>query len=88
MHLKKDEMSPQQFRLLIEQYGINRLAKALYGEHPSLLWHLSLHLDPQRASYFSKVCTPLSKPELQESLQSQILMLIPQIIEGSKMRAS
>ncbi len=82
MHLKKDDKSAQQLRLLIEQYGINRMAKALYGKNPSMLWHLLLHFDPQRASYFSKLCTPPSKPEIQEHLQQQILTLIPQLAKG------
>lgn len=69
--------SPQKLRLLIEQYGMNRLAKALYGEHSSLLWHLTLRLDQKRAEFLTKLCGPLSKPDLKEALRQQVLQLIP-----------
>lgn len=77
----KDFAEPRKLRLLIEQYGMNRLAKAFHGENSSLLWHLSLHLDRKRAEFLSRLCGPLQgpleKPELKEVLQQQILALIP-----------
>lgn len=85
--LKDNLDSPQKLRLLIEQYGMNRLAKVLYGEHTSLVWHITLHMDQKRAEFLAKLCTPLSKPELKEPLEQQVLELIP-LLPGLKKVAS
>jgi hypothetical protein len=84
MNLKETAQSPQKLRLLIEQYGMNRLAKALYGENESMLWHLLLRLDHKRAEYLSKLCVPLAKPELKEALQHQLLSIISLLPDGQK----
>lgn len=84
MALKDSLDSTQKLRIIIEQYGMNRMAKALYGEHPSLLWHIMLRLDPKRAEFFSKLSGPLSKPELREPLRQQIFTLIPLLPSGPK----
>ncbi len=85
--LKDALESPAKLRLTTEQYGMNRLAKALYGEHSSLLWHLMLHMDQKRADFLAKLCTPLAKPELKESLVNQVFGLIPLIAEPTKREA-
>ncbi len=87
----KDFADPRKLRLLIEQYGLNRLAKALHGENGSLLWHISLHLDRKRAEFLARLCGPLKgpleKPELREVLRLQILALVPLLPEEQKKRA-
>ena len=84
MPLKTAIDSPTKIRLLIGQYGMNRIAKALYGESKSLIWHLSLLVDDKRAEFLSRFCTPLSKPNLQSSLQSQVLALVRTLLNEQK----
>ncbi len=84
MPLKKVMNEPLKLRLAIEQYGMNRLGKALYGEDSSLLWHLLLRMDQKRANFLSTLCTPPAKPELNETIKHQVLALVPQILERPK----
>lgn len=62
-------------RSLIQQRGLNRLAKVAYGEHPSFLWYLSHRLDVERAQIFHKLCTPLENPAATTLLTAQVLEL-------------
>jgi len=60
----------------LEQRGINRLAKALYKEDPSLLWFISHRLDTDRAALLIKLCTPLDHPRAAFLLSEQVTDLI------------
>lgn len=62
-------------KILVRGRGLNRLAKGLYGQHPSLFWHLSHHLDVDRALSLQKLCTPLESPSAPKLLSAQILEL-------------
>lgn len=84
MSLKKDPLASgkevfdawnlesEKLRLLIEQRGINRLAKALFGEHPSLHWYVMHILDTARANFLHKVCVACPKAT-HELLKAQII---------------
>ncbi len=65
--------NPEKLRSIIEQRGINRLAKALYGEHPSLLWYVTHIFDMQRASFFQKLCTEIPTKTTHDFLREQVL---------------
>jgi hypothetical protein len=57
------------------QRGINRIAKALYGHHPSLIWYVSHHLDMERGNALLKLCTPLDHPRAAPLLIDQVVDL-------------
>lgn len=63
----------------LEQRGINRLAKALYNEEPSLAWYIAHRLDADRGSLLMKLCTPLDHPRAALLLSEQITDLIQSI---------
>ena len=60
----------------LEQRGINRLAKALYREDPSLLWYVTHRLDTDRGSLLNKLCTSLDHPRAAILLSEQVIDLI------------
>jgi len=64
---------PEKLRMLVEQRGINRLAKALFGEHPSLLWYVTHIFDVPRASFFETVCTENPSEATRDLVQEQVL---------------
>jgi hypothetical protein len=74
-------LEPEKLRLLIEQRGINRLAKALFGEHPSLHWYVLHILDTARANFLHKVCTESPKAT-NEFLKAQIVETAQGLIKG------
>lgn len=57
---------------LIHQRGLNRFAKALYGQDPSLLWYILHKLDVSQAALFQQLCTDLKHPQGHASLIKQI----------------
>ena len=62
-------------RSLIQQRGINRLAKVAYGQDPSFLWYLAHRMDAERAQLFQKLCAPLENPSVISLLTNQVLEL-------------
>lgn len=73
VHWKGDSES---LKSLLRQRGINRLAKALYGQNPSFIWHLTHKMDIDRALLLQKLCTPLENSAASKLLVSQILELL------------
>ena len=63
----------------LEQRGINRLAKALYKEEPSLAWYIAHRLDADRGALLMKLCTPLDHPRAAILLSEQVTDLIQSI---------
>ena len=57
--------------------GFNRLAKALFGCHPSLLWHLCHTLDIGRNKILRRFLIDINNEQIQEILTQQVLELIP-----------
>lgn len=66
----------EKLRGILHHRGFNRLAKALFGCHPALLWHISHRLDTGRAKILRKFCTDIKNDEAQAALTHQILELI------------
>lgn len=79
MNLTKWEGNGETLLSLIQQRGINRLAKALHNSNPSFLWHLTHALDLYRGVAFQELCTPLENPRAQRTLQEQALEIISAI---------
>lgn len=56
--------------------GLNRLAKALHGQHPSFIWHLCHHMDTDKAVMLQKLIAPLENAAAGKLLVSQIVELL------------
>ncbi len=75
-------------RRILQQRGINRLAKACYDEHPSFLWVISHTLDTSRGMLFSKLCGVSPSAGVQEALRKQVLELMVHISPSYPIRRS
>ena len=64
---------------LLFQRGINRIAKALYGHHPSLIWYASHRLEIEKGNALLKLCTSLDHPRAAPLLIDQVVELIESI---------
>ncbi len=69
----------EKLKSLIRQRGANRLAKALYGQDPSLVWYLLHNLDFERAFLVKKLISPLENARAVQILIGQILEFITYI---------
>jgi hypothetical protein len=63
-------------RSMLLQRGINRIAKSLYGRHPSLLWYVAHRLDSERGQFLIELCTALDHPRASVLLGEQVLELV------------
>lgn len=66
----------EKLKTLIRQRGANRLAKALYGQDPSLVWYLLHKLDVERALIVKKLFSPLDNSRAVQILINQIIEFI------------
>lgn len=69
----------EKLKTLIRQRGANRLAKALYGQDPSLAWYIMHKLDFERALLVKKLSSPLENNRAVQILIGQILEFITYI---------
>ncbi len=75
LHLEKWDGNETDLRGVLHFRGINRLAKAIYGSHSSMLWHISHKLDIKRASVLKKHYTPLQNKKAHQLLTGQVIEL-------------
>ena len=61
---------------ILHQRGFNRLSKALFGCHPSLMWHITRRLDTGRTKIMRKFFTDMNNEKVQEALKKQVASLI------------
>jgi len=66
----------ESLRTIIQQRGINRLGKALYGQHKSFIWHLIHKVDVDRGLAIQKLCSPLENTLGTKLLIAQVLELL------------
>jgi hypothetical protein len=66
----------EKLKLLIRQRGANRLAKALYGQDPSLSWYVLHRFDMEKALLIRKLSSPLDNPRAVQILIRQVAELI------------
>ena len=64
---------------ILHHRGCNRLAKALFGCHPSLLWHICHTLDTGRTKILKKLFTDVNNEQVLTLLIKQVLELIPMV---------
>lgn len=79
MALEKWDGKEESLKYLIQQRGLNRLAKALASEHPSLLWHVSHKMDIEKAEVLKKLSTSIKDPRAAAFLAEQILEVVSYI---------
>jgi hypothetical protein len=61
---------------LIRQRGLNRLAKAVQGQHSSFIWYLTRRLDIDRSLILQKLIAPLENSAATSMLAGQVLELL------------
>ncbi len=66
----------EKLKMLIRQRGANRLAKALYGQNPSLIWYVLHRLDVEKALFVQKLSAPVDNPRAGQLLIQQVVELI------------
>lgn len=81
MGLNNWEKDHEILHSLLEQRGINRLAKALYPCHQSLRWHIAHRLDMEKGQQLLKLATPLNHEKAYGILAEEILALVASIQE-------
>lgn len=72
MSLQKWEGDVPSLRSVLHQRGINRLAKALFGQNPSLLWYVGHKLDAERGQMLFKLAEPLEHSQAAQALAAQV----------------
>jgi hypothetical protein len=66
----------EKLKSLIRQRGANRLAKALYGQDPSLTWYVLHRLDVEKALIVRKLSAHIDNPRAAQLLIQQVVELI------------
>ncbi len=61
---------------VLHHRGLNRLAKALFGSHPSLFWHITHRLDTGRAKILNSLCHDIKNEKAKATLIHQVMHLI------------
>jgi hypothetical protein len=61
---------------MLLQRGINRIAKSLYGRHPSLLWYIAHRLDSEKGQSLIKFCSAIDHPRASVLLGEQVVELV------------
>jgi len=79
IHLDRWDGDEKQLRDILHHRGLNRLAKALFGSPPSLLWDVYHILDIGRSKILKRFFTDISNEYLKELLIKQILELIDRV---------
>jgi len=69
----------RRLKTMLHYRGFNRLAKALFGCHPSLLWHICRTLDTGRTKILRKLFTDVNNERVQGLLVRQVLDLVPMV---------
>ena len=81
MGLNNWEKDHEILHSLLNQRGINRLAKALYPHCKSLRWHIAHKLDMEKGQMLLKLASPLSHEKAYGILEEEILSLVESIRE-------
>ena len=83
MELSKWDGKAETLEKVLYHRGLNRLAKALYPENPSLLWYVSHKLPWEQASSLQSLVKPLEHPKAASMLSHQLLEVIPLVHKKS-----
>ena len=73
------EGDPDVLSNLLVQRGINRLAKALFPEHRSLLWYVAHRLESDKGALLVKLCSAVDHPKAASLLAEEVIHLLDSI---------
>lgn len=76
LNLEGWDGNQQKLKKVLHHRGFNRLAKSLFGCHPSLTWYLTHKLDTGRSKIFRKFFTDINNSQAQDALINQVVKLI------------
>ena len=76
LNLQSWDGNEESLREVLQGRGINRLAKALYGENPTLIWHIGHKLEKSQSEMLHKLCVDPKNVNAQKELKNQVEMLI------------
>jgi len=85
LEIKKYLYSKKSFRLMLHKRGLVRLAKALSIQDKNLIWHLSHRLDVGRGKILYKLSQKEKNLEISKSITSNIIQILPIIIQEEKL---
>lgn len=66
----------ESLKSLIQQRGLQRLGKALYGEHPTLIWFVAHQFDISMGQELLKACTKIELAKAKQHLIHQIVKIL------------
>lgn len=69
----------ESLKTLILQRGLQRLGKALYGEEPTLIWHITHHLEISIGQELLKACTKIEIAKAKQHLVNQLSKILTYI---------
>lgn len=73
MNLDRWDGSIEDLKSMLQQRGLNRLAKSLFGLDPNLIWHLRHRFDTEKAASLQKLSTALEHPKAATVLMQQVI---------------
>jgi hypothetical protein len=76
LDLKKWDGDCKKLEVLLHKRGLLRLGKALCGQHPDLLWHITRILDTGRGTILASYFTPQAFSGVTPALLQQVINLI------------
>lgn len=76
LNLQSWDGKKESLREVLQGRGINRLAKALYKENPTLIWHISHKLEKNQAEMLHKLCVDPKNKMAHEALKNQVMTII------------
>lgn len=76
IHLEKWDGTKKSFRHTLHRLGLARLAAALSGQDPDLIWYICHQLDSGRGKALLKLCTKERAPGVAEWLAEQMKELL------------
>ena len=76
LNLQSWDGKEESLREVLQRRGVNRLAKALYGENPTLIWHIGHKLEKTQSEMLHKLCVDPKNEKAQKELKNQVMTII------------
>lgn len=76
MEFKKWDGDCKKLENMLHRRGLVRFGKALSGQHPDLIWHITRILDTGRGALLAEYCTPQPIPGVTTALVEQLVHLM------------
>jgi len=73
MGIYQGELTESVLRAFVRQRGLNRLAKALYGQQESLIWYIQHKVDKALGEGLQALCVPTVPSHAGKILEEQVV---------------